>query len=84
MPYIQGANRRYELRTGALPETVGELDYVLTIHVLRYLSHQMISFTTLNGIVGTLDNVKDEFRRRILHPYEDLKRAENGDVYPDS
>lgn len=82
MPYIKGEERRQELRAGALPETVGELDYLLTVHVLRYLEHQAISFTTLNSIVGVLDNVKDEFRRRILHPYENLKCAENGDVYP--
>jgi hypothetical protein len=32
--------------------------------------------------VGALEQAKDEFRRRVVHPYEDLKIKENGDVYP--
>lgn len=82
MPYIQSETRRYELRTGALPETPGELDYVLMLHVLRYLKYQELSFNTLNSIIGVLDNVKDEFRRRMVHPYENRKCAENGEVFP--
>ena len=41
-----------------------------------------MSYATCNDIVGALDNCKDEFRRRIQHPYEDKKLRENGDVYP--
>lgn len=81
MPYIQNKERRLALLGGALPLTVGELDYALTVLCLQYIGDYPYTFERLNSIVGVLDNVKDEFRRRVLHPYENLKCAENGDVY---
>ena len=81
MPYIQNKERRLALLGGSLPLTVGELDYALTVLCLQYIGEYPYTFEKLNSIVGVLDNVKDEFRRRVLHPYENLKCAENGDVY---
>lgn len=83
MPYIANQERRLALLGGSLPLTVGELDYALTVLCLQYIGEYPYTFEKLNSIVGVLDNVKDEFRRRILHPYEDLKRVENGDVFPE-
>lgn len=81
MPYIKGEERRYELQTGALPETDGELAYALTVHVLRYMRSLQVNFENINAVVGVLDNVKDEFKHRVLRPYEEHKRIENGDVF---
>ena len=81
MPYIHGDTRRLELKTGARPETAGELDYVLTIHALRFIQARDTDFETLNTVIGVLDNVKDEIRRRLLHEYEDARIVLNGDVF---
>ena len=48
---------------------------------MGYLKKRGKSYTVLNEIVGVLEQVKDEFQRRVVHPYEDKKRMENGDVY---
>jgi hypothetical protein len=70
-------------RGGTPPNTSGELNFVLTWVIHQFLRENGWSYQTMNDIVGALDNAKDEFRRRIQHPYEDKKIAENGDVHPD-
>lgn len=76
MPYI-----KKELRDKYPPENAGELNYIITRIIKRYLKVKGVSYQTMNDIVGALDNAKDEFRRRIQHPYEDKKIQLNGDVY---
>lgn len=66
---------------GGLADTPGPLNFLLTMIVKEYLHNHGLSYQTCNDIVGALDNCKDEFRRRVQHPYEDEKIAENGDVY---
>lgn len=80
MPYI-AQYKRDELNDGVPPMNVGSLNYVLTKLILRYLRNRCLSYETCNEIVGVLDNVKDEFKRRVQYPYEDKKKKENGDVY---
>lgn len=79
MPYITKQARR-ELCERA-PQTVGELNYLLTISIKQYLKLKGLSYATCNDIVGALDSCKVEFQRRVVAPYEDTKIAENGDVY---
>ena len=62
-------------------ETSGELNYALTMTIKNYLAYKKLSYQTCNDIVGALENAKDEFQRRVQHPYEDLKIKENGDCY---
>ena len=85
MPYIK-QDRRKDFKEAKLlglkAENEGELNYIITSVILGYLAHRsMINYTLLNSIKGVLDEVKDEFRRRIIVPYEENKRKENGDVY---
>jgi hypothetical protein len=79
MPYIQK-----EFRPSAATEPVGpgELDYKLTLVILDYLARTGHNFTTMNSIIGVLENVKHEFQCRVLDPYEDKKCKDNGDVFP--
>jgi hypothetical protein len=83
MPYIPQADRR-RLALGAdHPKTLGELDYIITCIVVKYMKDNYITkFDQLAGIIGMLDLVKDETRRRVVHPYEERKRGVHGDVYP--
>ena len=63
----------------ALPmeEVDGELNYVVTktlkeIYIKRYFH--------LNRAIGVLESIKQEFYRRVVAPYEDVKINESGDV----
>ena len=87
MPYIRPERReKYNdvLRElidifKALPveEVDGEFNYVVTkilkeIYIKRYFH--------LNKAIGVLECIKQEFYRRVLAPYEDVKIKESGDV----
>ncbi len=77
MPYIDQKRRDLIM----VPETSGELNYMITELIVTYLRHNGLCYQTCNDIVGAMDNAKDEFRRRVQHPYENKKIKENGDVY---
>ncbi len=80
MPYIDEEAKKRVAST--VPLKSRELNFKLTMEVIEYLIIHGLSYQTCNDIVGALDNCKDEFRRRVQHPYEDRKIEENGDVYP--
>lgn len=65
--------------TGSL--TDGVLTFLLTRVVEEYRSCFGDSYHTFNEIRGALANTSSEFYRRVMAPYEDRKRVENGDVY---
>jgi hypothetical protein len=79
MPYILPKHRK-ELQRRK-PASAGELNYHITVAVKDYLESKNISYSTLNEVVGVLECVKQELYRRVVSPYEDLKRNTNGDVY---
>ena len=85
MPYIDPLRRRAlreELLTGVAPPQIpGELHFLLTSQLLMYLEERGSSYATFNDCLGALEGAKLEFFRRIVVPYEDKKREENGDVY---
>lgn len=86
MPYIDQL-RREQLKNyecdGDTPKTPGELNYILTQTVNQYLkeNYHYIGYTQYNEAIGVLECVKQEFYRRAVVPYEDVKIKENGDVY---
>ena len=86
MPYIK-QERRDEFRkvgeTGHNPNTVtpGELNYELTLKLIKYIKVNGLSYQTINDIIGALEGAKAEFYRRVVVPFEDLKIKENGDIY---
>lgn len=84
MPYIP-PERRQALDAGALlPVDPGELNYVITRTVEQYRVTHGDSYQTFNDILGALSGATQEFYRRVVAPYEDTKRDENGDVYAPS
>lgn len=80
MPYITDAERK-RLYEGVRPYSAGTLVYTLTGIIVDFLEIHKKNFETYNTVVGALETVKTEFQRRVLHPYEDKKMIENGDVY---
>ena len=57
----------------------GELNYVISSIVWR-IFEQHPSYTLANDLHGVLECVANEFYRRKVAPYEDLKIKENGDI----
>lgn len=84
MPYIK-KETRYELfhENGSIeiPETPGELNFMITTLCTNYRDSKGLSYQTVNDIIGALEGAKLEFYRRVVAPYEDTKIIENGDVY---
>jgi hypothetical protein len=86
MPYIKAHRRKQFAKlieaasSVSTRTTSAELDFVFTMLCRRFLGFTP-DFDRMNSLTGVLDNVKDEFRRRRLHPYEDRKRKENGDTW---
>lgn len=91
MPYIKPHVRP---RLDALAESAaraiespGELNYFITRMILFVLEQpgsavrKPLGYGEIAEITGVLENVKQEFYRRVAEPYEDRKRKENGDVY---
>lgn len=58
---------------------VGDLNYIVSSVVWK-LFDVLPSYTRGNELVGVLECVKQEFIRRKLNGYEDLKIKENGDL----
>ena len=83
MPYIKAeVRKRINLQlTKVEPETIGELNYTITAVILRYLRREGISYDRLNAILGVLAAIKQEFYRRVVVDFEDMKMEENGDVF---
>lgn len=87
MPYLNPVSKEYYYdfvesfkRRSIL--TPGELNYLLTELVKQYIrTGGKANYETYNSVIGTLECCKLEFCRRMLAPYEDKKKEENGDVY---
>lgn len=78
MPYIPLSARHTAAKD---PATTGELNYAITQLLIKYADTHGNSYDTFNAIQGALNCVGFEFYRRVMAPYEDKKRSENGDVY---
>jgi len=81
MPYIEQYRRDQFDMILPMIDNCGDLNYLFTKLCIKYIEEHGLSYQTCNDIVGALDNAKDEFRRRIQHPYEDKKKEVNSDVY---
>lgn len=79
MPYVD-KEARERLLGGTRPQSVGELNYIITETILDYLPAKP-SYADYNGVVGVLESAKLEFYRRAVAPYENQKAFDNGDVY---
>ena len=82
MPYVtaDARQRLAQYETTVLPQTPGEMNYILTRLCDRVLGAHP-NYENMNVIVGVLECVKLELARRVLAKYEDSKIIENGDVY---
>jgi hypothetical protein len=84
MPYIEQKDReKFQAALDAMPDiaSAGELNYIVTQLARKYLATHGLRYQYLNDISGALTNANLELYRRVAAGYEDIKVAENGDVY---
>ena len=82
MPYINPDRRAY-LDNGGEPLTAGELNYLVSRAVIRYVEHRgRVSYQDYNDMLGALEGAKLELYRRVVAPFEDQALTRNGDIYP--
>jgi hypothetical protein len=89
MPYIKQGKRFaidqavYALRTklseGGFDK--GSMNYAITKLIQAYIRFHGKTYNSLSDVTGVLNDVKVEFERRVVAPYENEKIDENGDVY---
>ena len=84
MPYIKQDDRmKFDKHVDALVEKLeefGEINYVITTILLKMVKKKGKSYSEFNGLMGVLSCVQQEFYRRTIARYEDLKIKDNGDV----
>lgn len=72
------ANPYKELTQEELLTIIGDINYCFS----RVASSVMgnVTYAKIAMITGVLENIKQEFYRRVAEPYENTKIAQNGDI----
>lgn len=84
MPYITDERKKVfekgikELSTYI--ENKGDLNYVICELTGQFIERTGVSYTKMSEKIDAVHDAETELRRRLLHPYEDNKTIENGDV----
>lgn len=82
MPYVKEKVKEV-MGQGVPASNVGELNYAITKLAIRFVTTaREVNYETLNNTYGAMKLAAEEFKRRVIDPYEDRKISENGDVYP--
>ena len=72
---------------GSVCRNGGDFQYILAVAINTYLQDKGLNYQNCQDIMGALTGANQEFYRRVVGPYEDIKMVENGSVYdvlPDS
>lgn len=86
MPYIPNTERNeidpnIRRLLDSMDYNPGTLNYVITKLIVDYVQMCGERYGTYNSAIGVLECAKLELYRRMVAPYEDKKKAENGEVY---
>jgi len=57
---------------------IGHLNYCITKLITKAIEPK--SYADMNEVIGVLESVKQEYYRRVVVPYENKKKKQNGDV----
>lgn len=83
MPYIGNPDKRQMLKPVEVAADKGELNYQIFMTMVAYLERQEDrNYSTISDTLSSCIEAAEEFRRRVLVPYEDLKIKEKGDILP--
>lgn len=94
MPYIKEENRQYldkyikemtealklkdDMSNTEIASVLGDINYCFSRIIGGIIDD--VTYPKVAMITGVLENIKQEFYRRIAEPYEDLKIKQNGDI----
>ena len=81
MPYIDEVRRVKLLEFKDQPQNAGELNFLITNLITKYIFMKGEKYQHYNDVIGALEGAKLEIYRRKRAHYEDIKMKENGDVY---
>ncbi|MDD5016321.1 MAG: hypothetical protein PHW73_14725 [Atribacterota bacterium] len=89
MPYIKKDQRNIysssiENITSILSQNKwkkGDFNYCISMIINAWVKDTGLSYDTLSNITGVLNDIKTEFERKVVAPYENKKIEENGEVY---
>ena len=59
----------------------GDLNYAITTLCAEYIRNHGLRYHNISDVVGALEGAKQEFFRKVVNPYEEIKENENGGVY---
>lgn len=65
-----------------LDEMKGDVNYCFTKILVTMLAKFRTRYHVLSNIKAIPKDVADEFKRQFMHPYEDEKKLESGEVTP--
>ena len=84
MPYIKELDRlKFEMLLDETLERIknpGELNYVISFLCKNYKPQTKWDYKKYNEVLGVMECSKQEFYRRFVTPYENLKLTQNGDI----
>jgi hypothetical protein len=63
------------------PENGGDLNYVISRLITRYVEYRGLSYDVITEVRGATEGSFHEFQIWVADPYERRKRAENGCVW---
>ncbi|HXJ69366.1 MAG TPA: hypothetical protein VNM39_10705 [Verrucomicrobiae bacterium] len=79
MPYID-QDARLHLAITYAPRTAGELNYLISLLIARFVKSGPLNYERLNAAMGAHVGAGREFYRRVVVPYEERKMRSNGDI----
>jgi hypothetical protein len=85
MPYTLEAERLQEEELRKIARSLmhqGQLTWAISVLMDEYvLSGGVVGYAQLSRARAAAQDAADEWYRVVMAPYEDAKRAQNGDVY---
>lgn len=69
---------KYSLNNDEVCSVLGDINYSISRLCSQIMGDP--SYSKIAMITGVLENVKQEYYRRIAVPYEENKKAQNGDI----
>ena len=84
MPYIKQDDRmKFDKHVKKLVseiESTGEINYVISTILIGMMKKHGKDYDELNGLMGVINCVQQEFYRKVAAPYEELKEKDNGGI----
>lgn len=79
MPYIKPQDRDAVI-SDQIPETAGELNYLITKMCHEHLKFHGVNYRNINAVIGVLECAKASLIETVLIPYEKIKMKGNGNI----